>query len=51
MTILQRDVRDLANIEGLTDLPRLLSLLAGGCAGQDRRHRGEGERHSRLPGS
>ncbi len=28
MTILQRDVRDLANIEGLTALPRLLSLLA-----------------------
>jgi uncharacterized protein len=27
-TILQRDVRDLANIEGLTQLPRLLSLLA-----------------------
>lgn len=27
-TILQRDVRDLANIEGLTALPRLLSLLA-----------------------
>lgn len=27
-TILQRDVRDLSNIEGLTDLPRLLSLLA-----------------------
>lgn len=27
-TILQRDVRDLANIEGLTELPRLLSLLA-----------------------
>jgi AAA domain len=26
--ILQRDVRDLANIEGLTDMPRLLSLLA-----------------------
>jgi predicted AAA+ superfamily ATPase len=26
--ILQRDVRDLARIEGLTDLPRLLSLLA-----------------------
>src|SRR5574340_996593 len=26
--ILQRDVRDLAHIEGLTDLPRLLSLLA-----------------------
>jgi len=27
-TILQRDVRDLANIEGLTEMPRLLSLLA-----------------------
>lgn len=27
-TILQRDVRDLANIEGLASLPRLLSLLA-----------------------
>jgi len=27
-TILQRDVRDLANIEGLTALPRLLTLLA-----------------------
>ena len=27
-TILQRDVRDLANIEGLTALPRLLALLA-----------------------
>lgn len=27
-TILQRDVRDMANIEGLTALPRLLSLLA-----------------------
>ena len=27
-TILQRDVRDLARIEGLTELPRLLSLLA-----------------------
>jgi len=27
-TILQRDIRDLANIEGLTELPRLLSLLA-----------------------
>lgn len=27
-TILQRDVRDIANIQGLTDLPRLLSLLA-----------------------
>lgn len=27
-TILQRDVRDLARIEGLTDLPRLLALLS-----------------------
>lgn len=27
-TILQRDVRDLARIEGLSDLPRLLALLA-----------------------
>ncbi|NOY87308.1 MAG: ATP-binding protein [Deltaproteobacteria bacterium] len=27
-TILQRDIRELANIEGLTDLPRILSLLA-----------------------
>ena len=27
-TILQRDVRDLANINGLTELPRLLGLLA-----------------------
>lgn len=26
--VLQRDVRDLANIQGLTDLPRLLALLA-----------------------
>ena len=26
--LLQRDVRDLSNIEGLTDMPRLLSLLA-----------------------
>jgi predicted AAA+ superfamily ATPase len=26
--LLQRDVRDLANIEGLTEMPRLLSLLA-----------------------
>ncbi len=27
-TIIERDVRDLANIEGLTQLPRLLNLLA-----------------------
>ncbi|MEE9145413.1 MAG: ATP-binding protein [Candidatus Binatia bacterium] len=31
-TILQRDVRDLANIEGLTQLPRLLTLLAARAA-------------------
>lgn len=27
-TVLQRDIKDLANIEGLTELPRLLQLLA-----------------------
>ena len=32
-TILQRDVRDLAHIEGLTDMPRLLSLLAARSSG------------------
>ena len=32
-TILQRDVRDLANIEGLTAMPRLLSLLATRISG------------------
>ena len=31
-TILQRDVRDLANIEGLTEMPRLLSILAARTA-------------------
>lgn len=31
--ILQRDVRDLSNIEGLTEMPRLLSLLATRTAG------------------
>ena len=31
--ILQRDVRDLANIEGLTDMPRLLALLAARSSG------------------
>ena len=31
--ILQRDVRDLSNIEGLTEAPRLLSLLAARSAG------------------
>jgi predicted AAA+ superfamily ATPase len=28
VSLLQRDVRDLANIDGLTDMPRLLGLLA-----------------------
>jgi predicted AAA+ superfamily ATPase len=32
-TILQRDIRDLANIEGLVDLPHLLELLAARAAG------------------
>lgn len=32
-TLLQRDARDLANIEGLTDLPRLLSILAARAGG------------------
>ena len=32
-TLLQRDVRDLANIDGLTDMPRLLALLAARVGG------------------
>lgn len=32
-TILQRDVRDIAHIEGLVDMPRLLSLLAARSSG------------------
>jgi len=32
-TLLQRDVRDLSHIEGLTDMPRLLTLLAGRTGG------------------
>ena len=32
-TILQRDIRDLASIEGLIDMPRLLSLLAARSSG------------------
>ncbi len=32
-TILQRDVRDISNIEGLRDLPRLLGLLAARAGG------------------
>lgn len=33
-TMLQREVRDLANVAGLTELPRLLRLLAARTAGQ-----------------
>ena len=32
-TVLMRDVRDLANISGLAELPRLLNVLAGRCGG------------------
>lgn len=32
-TIIQRDVRDLANIEGLTELPKLFSVLAARSGG------------------
>ena len=32
-TILQRDVRDISNIEGLTSIPRLLSLVAARTGG------------------
>jgi predicted AAA+ superfamily ATPase len=32
-TILQRDVRDISNIEGLTSIPRLLSLVASRTCG------------------
>ncbi len=32
-TILQRDVRDMANIEGLADFPRLLALIASRTSG------------------
>ncbi len=32
-TILQRDVRELSHIEGLTDLPRLLALMAARTSG------------------
>jgi hypothetical protein len=31
-TILQRDIRELANVEGLTEMPRLLTLLAARTA-------------------
>ncbi len=33
-TILQREIRDIANIEGLADIPKLLTLLAARVSGQ-----------------
>lgn len=50
-TLMQRDVRDLANIEGLADLPRLLSLLAaraGGLLNYSEVSRGSGIPQSTL---
>ena len=50
-TILQRDVRDLANIEGLTDMPRLLMLLAtrvGGILNMSELSRSCGIPHTTL---
>lgn len=50
-TILQRDVRDLANIEGLTDMPRLLALLAarsGGLLNMAELSRSSGIAHTTL---
>ena len=50
-TILQRDVRDLANIEGLTDMPRLLMLFAarvGGILNMSELSRSSGIPHTTL---
>ncbi len=50
-TILQRDVRDLAYIEGLTDMPRLLALLAarsGGLLNMSELSRSAGVAHTTL---
>lgn len=50
-TILQRDVRDLAHIVGLTDMPRLLSLLAarsGGLLNMSEISRSTGLAHTTL---
>jgi predicted AAA+ superfamily ATPase len=49
--LLQRDVRDLANIEGLTEMPRLLALLAarlGGLLNSAELSRGTGIPQSTL---
>lgn len=50
-TILQRDVRDLSHIVGLTDMPRLLSLLAvrsGGLLNMSEVSRSTGIAHTTL---
>jgi len=50
-SLLQRDVRDLANIDGLTDFPRLLGLLAartGALMNMSEVSRGAGIAHSTL---
>ncbi|MBM5810492.1 MAG: ATP-binding protein [Gammaproteobacteria bacterium] len=50
-TLTQRDVRDLGRIEGLTDLPRLLALLAarvGGLVNAAEISRASGIAHSTL---
>lgn len=49
--LVQRDVRDLASIEGLTEMPRLLSLLAsrvGGLLNMSELSRGTGIPHTTL---
>lgn len=49
--ILQRDVRDLTHIEGLTEMPRLLSLLAaraGGLLNMSELSRSSGIAHTTL---
>ena len=50
-SLLRRDVRDLANIEGLTDIPRLLALLAarsGALMNMSEVSRAAGIAHSTL---
>lgn len=47
--LLQRDVRDLSNIDGLTDMPRLLSLLAARVGGLS--NMSELSRSSGIPNS
>ncbi|MEA3291386.1 MAG: ATP-binding protein [Pseudomonadota bacterium] len=49
--LLQRDVRDLSNIDGLTEMPRLLSLLAarvGGLLNMSELSRSSGIAHTTL---